>query len=196
MGFWSTLKGIAGKALPIAGGLIGGPIGGAIGGALGGALSGGGSGAAQGIASGAVGGLTLQQIKKAMDEANKDRTRARGLADRSEGLVNEAMDHSRQQWGMGAPMRDAFRTGALNFGDPTNPFTRTTDMFSPFRALLQQEASAATSGGSGGSGGPSTTPTRRAQPRRTSGGGGGGDSRPRLDPDRETRGQDMFVNFR
>lgn len=170
MGFWSSLGNIAKGALPIVGGLVGGPLGGALGGALGGLLGGGGGqGALQGGLGGGMGGFVMNQMKQANDEANKDRKRARGLADQAVNTINHGQNVTNQQWALGAPMRDAFRFGALNFSDPTNPFSR-GGMFAPFQQAFMPESQMPVQQPP-----PSNpdTSTRKAKPRQDGGAGGG-----------------------
>lgn len=141
MGFWSSLGGLVKGALPIAGGIFGGPLGGALGGALGGLLGGGGGqGALKGAAGGGLAGFGMDQFKQANERAQADQKRAHELANTSVDWLNQGRQTMQNQWNMGAPMRDAFRFGAFNFGDPSNPFTRGNQMFAPFAANLQQES--------------------------------------------------------
>jgi len=140
MGFFDAiggaLKGIGKVAAPIVGGAFGGPLGAAAGSALGGLLG----GSPQQIAGGAFAGLTAGQMRQAIEQANRDRQRARELANQSVGFAQDAVNTQQQQFGLDAPLRDAFRMGALNFSDPTNPFSRGQSMFGQFAQLLQQEA--------------------------------------------------------
>ncbi len=107
-------KKVLGAAAPIIGTAVGGPLGGAIGGAAGGLLSG------------------------APQQAEKDSAQARQLAGEAVDSSKRGARGATQQFGLNAPLRDAFRTGALAQADPTNPFSR--DIFGGFANLLQQES--------------------------------------------------------
>ena len=107
-------KKVLGAAAPIVGTALGGPLGGAVGGAAAGLLSG------------------------APQQAERDSSRARQLTNQSIGTAQRGAQGAVHQFGLNSPLRDAFRFGALQQMDPTNPFSR--DLFGGFAPLLQQES--------------------------------------------------------
>lgn len=68
-----------------------------------------------------VGGI---QAFRSSRQAGKDSDRARALQDQAVKLTSEEAKRALRAYQANAPLRSAFRTGALNFGDYTNPFAR------------------------------------------------------------------------
>lgn len=122
----SFIPGVGPIAAPLLGALGGGASGG-IGGALGGALA----------------GLSANEIRQLLEQQQKDAERAREL-------TNQAVGIGTEQFQKDAPLRESFRTGALTFQDPTNPFTSVISGAQP-RSPIENVAQQA--GGRGGFGG-------------------------------------------
>lgn len=146
-GFGSFLKAVT-SHIPVVG-EVAGPL---LGAAMGAAHGGGWKGALKGAAGLGAAAVSAAELAKNVKGANADSKTAHGLADRSTELANQASASANKQYGLNSPLRDAFRFGAMNFGDPTNPFDR-SNQFAQFRAGLQQEnavpAGAAPAGGLG-----------------------------------------------
>jgi hypothetical protein len=141
---------LAAAGIGMAGGLLGGGgIEGAIKGGLGGAMGGklkdaiGQAGGIKGFTEqllkngGQVGGTnwgnllqgglalgTGLQGMKASGTAAADSQKSRQLTDQAMSLASGEADRANAAWGANAGMRDAYRTSAMNFTDPTNPFAR------------------------------------------------------------------------
>lgn len=147
MNLLGALKGIT-SHIPVigevAGPLLGAAMGAAHGGGWKGALKG-----ALGLGGAALAGASL--VKNAQG-ASADSKRAHELADQSAAMAQQASAGANKRYGLNAPLRDAFRFGALNFGDSSNPFDR-SNQFAQFRAGLTPEsmAPAGPAGGLGGS---------------------------------------------
>lgn len=69
-------------------------------------------------------GVGLYQGVKAGQQASSDSNRARNLVEQAIARSTEAANAQRAEFAANAPMRDAFRTAALNFSDSTNPFAK------------------------------------------------------------------------
>jgi len=89
---------------------------GALGGATGG--MGGGIGGIAQAALPALGGLF------GGGQADADSAQSRFLTEQAVQIANENARARQAEFQAGSPLRDAFRTGALSFGDPTNPFNQ------------------------------------------------------------------------
>jgi hypothetical protein len=168
---------IPGVGLPLAagigaaGGLIGGGgVEGALKGAAGGALGeaaqatgalgkiggaasrffGGGDGFDIGDA-GRIAGVALPAIAgfQGMRQAGRDSQMARDLTQRSVDITEEERQRALQEFQANAGLRDAFRNIAMNFGDPTNPFTRTLAQLGgdPTQQAAPQQQAASTPAG-------------------------------------------------
>jgi hypothetical protein len=118
-----------------------GSIGSASGG-LGGMMGmGGGGGAMSTIGNiGKIGmmGKGMYDAHKAGKQSKKDSKMARNLATQAMDMYRASAMGAQNRYNMNSPLRDAFRMSALNFSDPTNPFSR--DFSSQFAPNLQQES--------------------------------------------------------
>jgi hypothetical protein len=128
-GFEGMLKGAAGGA---AGGLLGHTgIGGRIGQFAKNAFTGG-DGFQMGdlgrIAQFALPAMGAYQSYQASKQAGKDSQRARELHEQAMGITGEEYERAKGAWQANQGLRDQFRQIAMNFGDPTNPFTRAMTM--------------------------------------------------------------------
>ena len=92
----------------------------AAGGATGGLIGGGGN--LGQIAMAALPAITAMQ---GAQQADRDSAQARALTTGAVDLANQNAARANAEWAAGAGMRDAFRSGAMTFGDPTNPFSAT-----------------------------------------------------------------------
>jgi len=122
--------GLGGAAKSAAAGAIAGAAGGAAkgaakGGILGriGKFLGGGDGFDLGDI-GRIAGAALPAIEgvRGFRQAGQDSAMSRQLLEQAMAQRAEATALARSEFDAGAPMRDAFRGGAMNFFDPTNPF--------------------------------------------------------------------------
>ena len=106
----SSLKPIGRAALPIVGGIIGGPAGAAIGSAVAGALGGGGTDTASRI--GQIAGAALPAITalRGSRQASRDSAAARALTQQAVGLAAQNAQRAQQEFAMGAPLRQQFRS--------------------------------------------------------------------------------------
>lgn len=153
--WWERTAKDIGKKAAIAGSIVYGP---ALLAAAPGAISGAGS-AAAGAASSAAGGAgamlqggstlgTLANVgklgmgiygavegAKQAKQSKKDSKVARQLAQEALEMYRKSAEDAQARYNMNSPLRDAFRFGAMNFGDPTNPFSRggPGGMFSGFQ---------------------------------------------------------------
>jgi hypothetical protein len=122
------LAGAAGKLAPVAAFIPGvGPVASAAMAGLG-ALAGGGGGQAGGQFGGGVPGAAMAGTqaylqKQAMEQAQADAERARALTDQSMDWAGQERERAINEWNMGSQLRDAFRSQAMQFHDPTNPFS-------------------------------------------------------------------------
>ena len=126
--------------LPILGGAIGGPVGGALGGALSKGMAGGAS--PEEILQAGAGGFGLQQGMEGFRQAQQDRDRSRELTNQAISQSQRANDLAMGLWNRGQPQRDAFRRGAMNFSDPTNPFANPVSMAPSFPGGVTPQAPA------------------------------------------------------
>lgn len=110
--------------LPIAGSVLGGPLGGALGGAVAGGMGEEGGPTGQGILQGAGQGLSTQQMLEAFRQQQADAERARELVNQGVDFSGQSADIAMNQFQQDQPLRQAFRQGAMNFSDPTNPFAQ------------------------------------------------------------------------
>jgi hypothetical protein len=69
-------------------------------------------------------GVGLYSGVKGVQQAGQDSSRARDLVNQAIAKAGGASDRANSEFAAGAPLRDAYRTAALNFRDPSNPFAR------------------------------------------------------------------------
>lgn len=122
LGIGGDNKGLLDFAAPVAGAIPGvGPIASAAMGGL--AKFGGSGGDPKAALSGAAQGVGAQQVRKSIQNQRQDSQRARELVNQAVGQTQGGMDIALRQHRRGQPLRQGFRQGAMNFFDPTNPFS-------------------------------------------------------------------------
>ena len=99
-------------------------------------------GGAGGLLKTGLGLLTGYQGYKGAQQAGRDQATAREHANSASELQLQAARVAQDRYNMNSPLRDAFRLGAFNMADPTNPFAR-ENIFSQFQNRLQQESAPA-----------------------------------------------------
>lgn len=76
--------------------------------------------------------------KEGREQMSADQAMSRKLAGGAVDTYQGALEGAQRRYGLNAPLRNAFRTGAMKFGDTPNPFSR-GNMFEPFMENLKQE---------------------------------------------------------
>ena len=61
---------------------------------------------------------------KASKQAGRDSAQSRALLNQAIQMSTEEANRAKEEYARGAPLRDAYRAVAMNFGDQTNPFSQ------------------------------------------------------------------------